>query len=353
VHLAAEVWRRGAAYRHLALDLPFHMSEQSANSPRACEHLVAPARRASARRGFDQKDTLAGASLFVHLDEVLRGKGVRLVRFADDFVVLGRSDGRAHEVLAMVTRTLGELGLELNPEKTRIIDFEKGFRFLGHLFVRSLTVKTDLRDDWSLPTAANDPAPAPADAWEQPIDQPAEPDHLFYDPFEALPSLLARPEAIVAAPAHDLAPVVRPLYVYGNGRRLSAHNGAFLVSEGEAQVLAAAVPLVDRIEIGPDVECADYALRLALAHEIPVVLVTAGGAATGLRAGNLPPRQVASGAGAGAARPARARDIAAALVSAHIRNAPCCFGSTGDAVTRRSLPPPAISAASRASFFWP
>jgi RNA-directed DNA polymerase len=57
-----------------------------------------------------------------------------LVRFADDFVVLCRSRTRAEEALRRVTAILGQVGLQLHPDKTRIVRLtrgEQGFDFLG------------------------------------------------------------------------------------------------------------------------------------------------------------------------------------------------------------------------------
>jgi RNA-directed DNA polymerase len=57
-----------------------------------------------------------------------------LVRFADDFVVLCRSRTRAEEALRRVTAILAPLGLQLHPDKTRIVRLtggEQGFDFLG------------------------------------------------------------------------------------------------------------------------------------------------------------------------------------------------------------------------------
>jgi hypothetical protein len=57
-----------------------------------------------------------------------------LVRFADDYVVLCRSRTRAEEALRRVTAILGPLGLQLHPDKTRIVCLTRGgqgFDFLG------------------------------------------------------------------------------------------------------------------------------------------------------------------------------------------------------------------------------
>jgi group II intron reverse transcriptase/maturase len=58
-----------------------------------------------------------------------------LVRYADDFVILCRSESQAREALHQVRGVLDGLGLELHPEKTRVVELTRGrsdFAFLGH-----------------------------------------------------------------------------------------------------------------------------------------------------------------------------------------------------------------------------
>jgi RNA-directed DNA polymerase len=64
---------------------------------------------------------------------VERGVGT-LVRYADDWVVLCDSEHEANEALRVAGEILAGLGLELHPEKTRIVDLREGregFDFLG------------------------------------------------------------------------------------------------------------------------------------------------------------------------------------------------------------------------------
>jgi RNA-directed DNA polymerase len=57
---------------------------------------------------------------------------VNLVRYADDFVITGRSKERLEdEVKPLVEQFLAERGLELSPEKTVLTPIEEGFDFLG------------------------------------------------------------------------------------------------------------------------------------------------------------------------------------------------------------------------------
>jgi RNA-directed DNA polymerase len=76
------------------------------------------------------------ANIFLHaLDQawVARGHGA-LVRYADDLVVMCASRAETEAALALVRDALTELGLELHPDKTRIVDLrdgQDGFDFLG------------------------------------------------------------------------------------------------------------------------------------------------------------------------------------------------------------------------------
>jgi RNA-directed DNA polymerase len=67
---------------------------------------------------------------------VQRGIG-ELVRYADDFVVLCRSEREARAALDAAGEILAGLGLELHPDKTRVVDLRQGregFYFLGWHF---------------------------------------------------------------------------------------------------------------------------------------------------------------------------------------------------------------------------
>lgn len=65
------------------------------------------------------------------LDWRLDKLGCRFVRYADDFVVLCRTERQAKEAREAVERAVQRLGLTLSPEKTRVTTFREGFAFLG------------------------------------------------------------------------------------------------------------------------------------------------------------------------------------------------------------------------------
>ena len=62
-----------------------------------------------------------------------------LVRYADDFVILLYRDGQ--RMLQRIRAMLARLGLELHPEKTRIVSADQGFDFLG-IHLRRTPTKT-------------------------------------------------------------------------------------------------------------------------------------------------------------------------------------------------------------------
>jgi RNA-directed DNA polymerase len=50
----------------------------------------------------------------------------RLVRYADDFVVMCQSEARAHAARELARKVLADLGLELHREKARVVDLREG-----------------------------------------------------------------------------------------------------------------------------------------------------------------------------------------------------------------------------------
>jgi RNA-directed DNA polymerase len=73
------------------------------------------------------------------LDRLMESRGYRMVRYADDFVILTRTREEAEAALAEVAAWVAENGLTLHPEKTRIANCRKkgnGFEFLGYRFER-------------------------------------------------------------------------------------------------------------------------------------------------------------------------------------------------------------------------
>ena len=78
------------------------------------------------------------ANIYLHpLDRHMKRKGYRMVRYADDFVVLCRTAAQAQAALNEVRVWVKENGLRLNADKTHVGNCRQegqGFEFLGYRF---------------------------------------------------------------------------------------------------------------------------------------------------------------------------------------------------------------------------
>lgn len=78
------------------------------------------------------------ANLYLHpLDVKMKAQGYRMVRYADDFVILCETAQQAQEALEQVKQWVVQNGLRLHPDKTHVGDCTQrgqGFEFLGYRF---------------------------------------------------------------------------------------------------------------------------------------------------------------------------------------------------------------------------
>ena len=233
-------------------------------------------------RGLAQGSPLSPllANLYLdRLDEAFQARGARIVRFADDFVILTESRAGAEAALNKVAALLAEERLELNRDKTRITSFDQGFRFLGALFVRSMTLAAAGKDD--------------LDETERLLRR------ISQDDAEKAEDAAEKAEAEDLKRRHGLDPGQRVLYLVSADRRLGLRNQAFSVKAGSdgpdalrtwREVLAIPHQEVDRIEMGPQVQADFAALRHALASDTPIAFVNGHGETLGWLAPRFGPR---------------------------------------------------------------
>ena len=93
---------------------------------------------ASRKRGVPQGGALSGflANLYLDgLDKVFEKHAqYRLLRYADDFLILTRDRETAERAMSLAISVLAELKLEHHPKKTKIVEVNGGFDFVGHHF---------------------------------------------------------------------------------------------------------------------------------------------------------------------------------------------------------------------------
>lgn len=221
-------------------------------------------------RGIAQGSPLSPllANLYLDdIDEALDKGGLRIVRYADDFVVLAKDRPAAESGFDKVEKLLAAHGLTLNREKTRLLAYDDGLRFLGHVFVRG----------WAIPS--------PEDARNDLVDALRALGEA--DEREAQVAIEeAESDAKHTGAGYDRG--LRILYVREPGRMLELKNQSFAVREapgaGEEEgreLIAIHHTRIDRIEIGPHAGTDLETLRHALACSIPVSFIDGRGAAIG------------------------------------------------------------------------
>jgi group II intron reverse transcriptase/maturase len=70
--------------------------------------------------------------LLTPFDREMRRRGYQLTRYADDWVITCKSAAEARAAVEAARRILKHLGVELHPQKTRIVHARYGFEFLGY-----------------------------------------------------------------------------------------------------------------------------------------------------------------------------------------------------------------------------
>jgi len=264
-------------------------------------------------RGLAQGSPLSPllANLYLdRLDEAFSRATARIVRFADDFVILTRGAEDAEAAAAQVAALLSEQGLRLNRQKTRVTDFDRSFRFLGHLFARSLVMKQG-------------PDEAPDADMNALLAGVARRDA------EAVQALDAARLEETDQIARGFSPGLRTLFVLEPGRRLTVRNQAFSVEEpmphagvGDwRELIAIPHQRIDRIDLGPEVEIDALALDHAADTATPVTWMSGHGATRAVFAPNLAPRAGRHLAQAAVAlAPERRLELARILVDGRLRS---------------------------------
>ena len=185
------------------------------------------------------------------LDEEIEAQGVKLVRFADDFVILCKSEKKAKKVLAHCAQTLAEHGLRLHEDGTRIVNFDKGFDFIGYLFLKTLSLKK--QTDPKVPQPAN----IKSDVTDEGIIQ-------------------------LGDEGSNFDPGRKVLYVLESNHALGIRNRSFAVTrEDGREMIAIPNKRIGRIEIGPNVAFSSAAVILAMDTDIDISVVDGLGQSKG------------------------------------------------------------------------
>ena len=233
-------------------------------------------------RGIPQGSPISPllANLYLDdLDEELLEKDLKLVRFADDFIILTKRREAAQEALELTEEILEALKLRLHKEKTRVVNFSEGFRFLGVQFIRSLAFKTKSEEEpeGPLPERPGPVSPLPPkpvgiteEAFREAGLQPPSSD------LEAVPSDIGPGEFEEALPSgHD--PRLRTLYLFKHGCVLAKKSERFVIRHKGKVIQEVPAIKVDQIMVFGNGQITTQAMHYCLSERIPIFLLSSLG----------------------------------------------------------------------------
>jgi CRISPR-associated protein Cas1 len=249
-------------------------------------------RRFRLEKGVPQGSPLSPllANLYLdRFDEAFLHRGHKLVRFADDFVVLCKNRPEAESALELSEEVLGRLRLTLNREKTRITHFDQGFRYLGVQFLRSLAFRSEHPEET---LEERDTAPSKA-VESQPIaGPPTPPDETAMaaamrealaalppgkaeNTWQALQEAAREADLLPPAAGHD--PVLRTLYLMEQGAELAKEDERFVVRKEGATLREIPALKVHQVIIFGNVRITTPAMQFCLMEDIPIFLLSSRG----------------------------------------------------------------------------
>ena len=83
------------------------------------------------------------------LDKTMENRGFKMIRYADDFVVLCKSKSVAEDALRIITRWMSKMELTLNTEKTKMVNMNKISDELGLPDYVVLGNNITIQDAWN------------------------------------------------------------------------------------------------------------------------------------------------------------------------------------------------------------
>ena len=245
-------------------------------------------RQFSMHKGVPQGSPIAPllSNLYLdHLDEALLDNNLCLVRFADDFLILCKSQDRAEQALEITDDLLGQLRLKLNTRKTQIVHFDQGFRFLGVQFIRSLAFKTEADAPDLLGFLPVDSEKVTPVSTAQVQMQPLSVMELAFseanlnagdfpireDSFESMER--SDQEGLPS----DHEPLLRTLYLLQHGQVLGKESERLIVRQEQTIVREIPAIKVDQIMVFGNTQITTKAMQFCLQERIPIYLLSGQG----------------------------------------------------------------------------
>ena len=249
------------------------------------------------QKGIPQGSVVSPILANVYLDdfdEIMLAAGLKLVRYADDFVLLGKTQGQIEQGRQLVTDTLASMKLSLHPDKTQITNFQRGFKFVGHIFTGDLMIRQrgKQKQKRQKPKHLKDQeVPLDNIVYADPAGQPTLLESALVEALQSLQQPIPPPLFVVLGYGlREIKPVkieskewswqagMATLYLVHQGTKLRKDHGRFVVepprnAKNEPTV---EIPIleVERILVLGTVQLSTAAMSVCLQEQIPVVFLT-------------------------------------------------------------------------------
>ncbi|MEO0887133.1 MAG: CRISPR-associated endonuclease Cas1 [Cyanobacteria bacterium J06648_10] len=217
-------------------------------------------------------------------DEALQASDWKLVRFADDFVVMGKSRVQVEAAQVWVQALLEEMSLRLHSDKTQVTSFEDGFQFLGHGFLGDLVVPLKRRGPAPKQKSAGSDlrivhADAPAEMTQmqqvllaklKALHRPIPP------PLFVVLGYKVRPEKKVEIQSKEVIwrRSMATLYLVQQGTTVKKDYGRFVIRAPEQDTVEVLIREVERILVFGNVQLTTQVMMSCLAAGITVVFLS-------------------------------------------------------------------------------
>ena len=218
-------------------------------------------------------------------DQLLTDAGWKLVRYADNFLLLSRSRQQLLEGKAAAAQLLQGMGLLMHPDKTQITHFDKGFRFLGHAFAGDLIVpvKRSLEIQWPPVQPQNELRLVHAD----PMLKPTELQRAFVEALEQMQKPIPPPLFVVLGyQVREVGPVViesdeimwsagmATLYLVQQGTTVRREQERFVVFPPNEAETELPIQEVELILVFGNIQLTTAVISSCLEELIPVVFLS-------------------------------------------------------------------------------
>lgn len=239
-------------------------------------------------KGIPQGSVIAPLLANIYLDdfdEFFNDSPFKLVRYADDFVVLAKSEKRILDVQEDIKNLLETMGLNLNPTKSQITSFRKGFKFLGHVFVGDLLLPPNRKSNETVPIYGNK-----NEVKIVRVNSSLKPTALQLAFLESLKTInkpippplyvvlgytVRHPETVIITSKETLwSPVMSSLYLVQQGSILNKEQQRFIVKLPDQQRVEVPIHEVQRILVFGHVQLSTSVIEVCLNEHITVIFLS-------------------------------------------------------------------------------